>query len=140
MAQRLSELLGNLPALRQAQALATLQKQFDAVLPARFRAETQVVALEEGELRVLCANGAIASRLRLEAQSLAQALQQRGMAVRRVSIKVQPASSRKAPAPRKKQPLPAAARQAFESASEQLEEGEVKAALQRLLKHHRHGD
>lgn len=139
MAQRLSELLGTLPALRQAQALATLQKQFDAVLPARFRTETQVVALEEGELRVLCANGAIASRLRLEAQSLAQALQQRGMAVRRVSIKVQPASSRKAPAPRKKQPLPAAAQQAFESASEQLEEGEVKAALQRLLKHHRGG-
>jgi hypothetical protein len=32
--------------------------------------------------------------------------------------------------------LPDAARQAFESASSQLEEGEVKAALQRLLKHH----
>jgi hypothetical protein len=137
MAQRLSELLSGLPAIRQVQALVALQKQFDAVLPARFRGEAQVVALEEGELRVLCANGAIASRLRLEAQSLAEALQKRGLAVRRVSLKVQPANSRKPPAPRAKPPLPAAAKQAFASASDQLEEGEVKAALQNLLKHHR---
>ena len=137
MAQRLSELLSGLPAIRQVQTLSALQGQFDAVLPARFRGEAQVVALEEGELRVLCANGAVASRLRLEAQSLAEALQKRGLAVRRVNLKVHPANSRKPPAPRKKQPLPAAARQAFESASEQLEDGEVKAALQKLLEHHR---
>lgn len=136
MAQRLSELLAGLPAMRQAQALAALQKRFDAALPARFRGEAQVVALEQGELRVLCANGAIASRLRLEAQNLADALQKRGLAVRRVSLKVQPANSRKAPPPRPKPPLPAAAKQAFASASERLEDGEVKAALQRLLKHH----
>lgn len=136
MAQRLSELLQGLPAIRQAQALAALQKQFDAALPTRFRGEAQVVALEEGELRVLCSNGAIASRLRLEAQNLADALQKRGLAVRRVSLKVQPANSRKAPPPRIKPPLPTAAKQAFESVSEQLEEGEVKAALQKLLKHH----
>lgn len=136
MAQRLSELLQGLPAIRQAQALAALQKQFDAALPERFRGEAQVVALEEGELRILCRNGAIASRLRLEAQSLADALQKRGLAVRRVSLKVQPAGSRKPATPRAKPPLPAAARQAFESASEQLEEGEVKAALQKLLRHH----
>lgn len=136
MAQRLSELLAGLPAIRQAQALAALQRQFDAVLPARFRGEAQVVALEEGELRVICSNGAIASRLRMEAQSLAAALQSKGLAVRRVSLKVQPANPRKASAPRAKAPLSAAARQAFASASEQLDEGEVKAALQRLLRHH----
>lgn len=136
MAQRLSELLQGLPAIRQAQALTALQKQFDATLPARFRGEAQVVALEEGELRVLCRNGAIASRLRLEAQALADALQKRGLPVRRVNLKVQPANSRKAPPPRIKQPLPAAAKQAFESASEEMEEGEVKAALQKLLRHH----
>ncbi|MEW6131628.1 MAG: DciA family protein [Pseudomonadota bacterium] len=136
MARRLSELLQDLPAVRQAQALAALQKHFDAALPARFRGEAQVVALEEGELRILCRNGAIASRLRLEAQNLADALQKRGLAVRRVSVKVQPGNSRKAPPPRSKQPLPAAAKQAFESASEAMEEGEVKAALQKLLRHH----
>jgi hypothetical protein len=137
MAQRLSELLNGLPAMRQAQALSALQRQFDAVLPARFRGEAQVVALEEGELRVRCSNGAIASRLRLEAQNLADAMQKRGLAVRRVNLKVQPANPRKTPPPHAKAPLPAAARQAFESASEQLEEGEVKTALQRLLKHHK---
>lgn len=136
MAQRLSELLSGLPAMRQAQALSALQKQFDAVLPPRFRGAAQVVGLEEGELRVLCGNGAIASRLRLEAEGLAEAMQKRGLPVRRVSLKVQPTSARKAPAPRAKPPLPSAARQAFASASEQLEEGEVKTALQRLLKHH----
>jgi hypothetical protein len=139
MAQRLSELLNKLPAMRQAQALSALQKQFDAVLPARFRGEAVVVALEEGELRVLCSNGAIASRLRLEAQSLAAALQNKGMAVRRVSLKVQPANLRTTSAPRAKASLPAAARQAFASASEQLDEGEVKAALQRLLRRHQPG-
>ena len=133
MAQRLSELLSGLPAMRQAQALSALQKQFDAVLPARFRGAAQVVGLEEGELRVLCANGAIASRLRLEAQAMAEALQKRGLPVRRVSLKVQPSTLRKAPSPRAKPPLPSAARQAFASANEQLEEGEVKAALQKLL-------
>jgi hypothetical protein len=63
-------------------------------------------------------------------------MQKRGLPVRRVSLKVQPANPRKAPAPRAKPPLPAAARQAFASASEQLDEGEVKTALQKLLKHH----
>lgn len=136
MAQRLSELLSGLPAIRQVQALAVLQKQFDAVLPARFRGEAQVVALEEGELRVICANGAVASRLRLEAQSLADALQKRGLAVRRVGLKVQPGNARKPPVPRNKPPLPAAAKEALASASDQLEDGEVKAALQKLLRHH----
>jgi hypothetical protein len=136
VAQRLSELLQGLPAIRQAQVLSALQRQFDAALPVRFRGEARVVALEDGELRVLCSNGAIASRLRLEAQNLADTLQRGGLPVRRVSLKVHPGSSRKAPPPRVKPPLPAAARQAFASASEQLEEGEVKAALQKLLKHH----
>lgn len=136
MPQRLSELLAGLPAVRQALALSALQRQFDAVLPARFRGEAQVVALEEGELRVLCKNGAIASRLRLESRNLADTLQARGLPVRRVSLKVQPGSSRKAPAQRSKPPLPTAARQAFQSASEDLQEGEVKTALQNLLKHH----
>lgn len=136
MAQRLSELLSGLPAMRQAQALSDLQKQFDSVLPARFRGAALVVALEEGELRVLCGNGAIASRLRLEAQGLADAMQKRGLPVRRVSLKVQPANPRKAPTARAKPPLPAAARQAFASASAHLEEGEVKTAMQKLLKHH----
>lgn len=136
MAQRLSELLANLPAVRQALALSSLQRQFDAILPARFRGEAQVVALEDGELRVLCSNGAVASRLRLESQNLADALQKRGLPIRRVNLKVRPAISRKPLAPRAKPPLPPAAKQAFESASQQLEDGEVKAALQNLLKHH----
>lgn len=139
MAERLSDLLANLPAVRQALALSSLQRQLDAALPARLRGETQVVALENGELRVLCRNGAVASRLRLEAQGLADALQQRGLPVRRVSLKVQPSAARKPMPPRAKPPLPAAARQAFESASAQLQEGEVKAALQNLLRHHKDG-
>lgn len=136
MAERLGNLLSNLPAVRQALALSSLQRQFDAVLPARFREDARVVALDDGELRVLCSNGAVASRLRLESQNLAAALQQRGLPVRRVSFKVQPATGRRAPAVRQKPPLPAAARQALESAATELEEGEVKAALQNLLKHH----
>lgn len=136
MARRLSELLSGLPAMRQVLALSALQKQFDAVISPRFRGEAQVVALEEGELRVLCANGAIASRLRLEAQSLATDLQKKGLAVRRVSLKVQPATTRKPVPPRNKPPLSSAARQALTSASEQMEESEVKAALRLFLKHH----
>lgn len=136
MAQHLSDLLQKLPALRQAQALAGLQRHFDAVLAERFRGEALVVALEDDELLVLCSNGAIASRLRLDAQSLADSLQQRGLAVRRVSIKVRPATTRKPPAPRNKAGLSATAQQALASAAGQMEEGEVKAALQKLLKHH----
>ncbi len=136
MAQRLSELLSEVPAVRQALALSALQKRFDAILPARFRGEAQVVALEDGELKVLCRNGAIASRLRLESQALADTLQKHGLAVRRVLLKVQPASLRKPAPPRSKLPLSAAARSAFEAAGEQLEDGEMKAAIQRLLRHH----
>lgn len=122
--------------MKQARILSDLQQQLEAVLPARFRGEARVVALEGGELRVLCSNGAVASRLRLESQNLAEALQKRGLAVRRVNLKVQPANSRK-PTPKiNKHPLPAAARQAFESASREMEESELKTALQALLKHH----
>ncbi len=135
MALRLGELLGDLPAVRQAQTLAALQKCFDAVLPARFRGEADVVALEEGELRVLCSNGAIASRLRLEAATLAAQLEKKGLQVQRVSVKVRPASRRAQPV-KTKAPLSPAARKAFKEATDQLEEGEVKAALEKLLRHH----
>lgn len=135
MAQRLGDLLSDLPAVRQAQTLAALQKRFDAVLPARFRGEADVVALEEGELRVLCSNGAIASRLRLEAATLAAQLEKKGLPVQRVSVKVRPASRRAQPV-KTKVPLSPAARKAFKDATGQLEEGEVKAALEKLLRHH----
>lgn len=135
MAQRLDDLLNDLPLMRQAQVLTTLQKKFDAVLPARFRGEVSVVALEEGELRVLCSNGAIASRLRLEAATLASQLENKGLPVRRVSVKVRPASRRAQPV-KTKAPLSPAARKAFKDATDQLEEGEVKAALEKLLRHH----
>ncbi len=135
MSQRLGDLLGDLPVMRQAQALASLQKRFDAILPARFHGEVDVVALEDGELRVLCSNGAFASRLRLEAASLAAKLESKGLPVRRVSIKVRPIN-RHAPVIKNKAPLPNTARQAFKDASLQMEEGEVKAALEKLLRHH----
>jgi len=135
MAQRLGELLSSLPAVQQAQTLAALQKRFDAVLPARFHGQADVVALEQGELRVLCSNGAVASRLRLEAATLASQLESKGLPVRRVSVKVRPASRRPAPI-KNKPPLSPVARQAFKAATEQLDEGEVKAALEKLLRHH----
>ena len=135
MIQRLSELLGGLPAIQQAQALSALQKRFDAILPGRFHGQADVVGLEEGELRVLCSNGAIASRLRLEASTLATQLQSKGLPVRRVSVKVRPISRRQPPV-KNKPPLPPAARQAFIVATSELEEGEVKAALEKLLRHH----
>lgn len=135
VAQRLGELLAGHPAAQKAQTLIALQKRFDAVLPARFRGEADVVALEEGELRILCSNGAVASRLRLEAAALATQLQGKGLPVRRVSIKVRPAR-RRVPPHKGKAPLPDAARQAFKAASEELEEGEVRSALEKLLKHH----
>ena len=136
MAQRLNELLGTLPALQQAQALGLLQRQFDAVLPAKFQGLVQVVALEQGELRALCENGAIASRLRLETQALALQLQTSGLKVRSISFRVRPASSRQAAAVRAKPPLPTAAHNAFSLAAKKLEDGEVKTALEQLLKHH----
>lgn len=135
MAQRLRALLESVPAVRQAQALAVLQKHFDAILPGRFRGEADVVSLDAGELRVLCGNGAVASRLRLEAARLAAQLQGKGLPVQRVSVRVRPASTRAPPA-RAKAPLPAAARQAFLSAAAALEDGEVKAAIDKLLRHH----
>jgi hypothetical protein len=135
MAHRLGDLLGNLPAIQQAQTLAALQKRFDAVLPARFHGQADVVALEQGELRVLCGNGAVASRLRLEAATLASQLESKGLPVRRVSVKVRPASRRPAPI-KNKPPLSPVARQAFLAATEQLDEGELKTALEKLLRHH----
>lgn len=140
MSQRIGQLLKDLPALRQIEAMSRLQAQLDAVLPERFRGQAMAAALHEGELRVLCANGAIASRLRLEAAQLAEAMQARGATVRRLDIKVRPqASPRTAPPLRNKKPLPEAAQQAFTDALAQMEEGEVKDALRALLKHHKPG-
>lgn len=136
MAQHLSDLLNGLPAIQQAQALTALQRHFDAVLPERFRGDAQVVALENGELRVLCSNGAIASRLRLDADNLSAALQQRGLKVRSINLKVRPTTARTHARPHNKATLPEPARQAFESAARQMDEGELKMALQNLLKHH----
>lgn len=136
MAQHLSELLGRLPVLQQAQTLAVLQRHLDSVLPVKFRGKVQVVGLEQGELRTLCENGAIASRLRLEPQHLAVQLQANGLRIRSISFKVRPAASRKTTQVRPKAPLSGAAQTAFSDAAKNMPEGEVKAALQKLLKHH----
>ncbi|HQT01331.1 DUF721 domain-containing protein [Acidovorax sp.] len=141
-AESLGDLLARqMPAgvATRAQALLKLQAALDRALPAALAGHVRVRTLDAGLLSLACASGAQASRLKQQTDSLIAALASRGAAVDSVRVSVDPALLAPYAPPADKPGLPPAALDGLAQLETGMEEGPLKDALARLLRHHRPG-
>jgi hypothetical protein len=141
-ASSLSDLLASqLPhglAVR-ARALLNTQAALDRALPAALAGHVRVMQLENGLLSLACDSGAVASRLRHQTDALMASLGKHGVAVTAVRVIVNPELLARYVHPVEKTGLPPAALDGLAHLTAEIEEGPLKDALDRLLRHHRKG-
>ncbi len=124
--------------LPEAERLAALDRRLAGAVPPPLARVCRVVAMTEGEVQVHCGNGAAAARLRSLADTLARALSTPELPVARLKIKVRADWSLPERPP--KAGMAAAGLAAWQALDSQLPESELKAAVERLLRHQRrHG-
>ncbi len=141
-AESLSDLLASqLPAgvAMRARALLKVQAALDRALPAALAGHVRVMLLENGVLSLAGDSGAVAARLRQQADALIAALGKRGIAVASVRISVNPELLARYTPPVEKAGVPPAALDGLAHLTAEIEEGPLKEALGRLLRHHRAG-
>lgn len=139
-AHSLSQLLATqLPAqlLARAQILLKVQATLDRQLDASLIGHVRVAQLENGNLRLACDSGAVASRLRHQTGKLAADLNRRGLPVDHVRVSVNPEYLVCTPPAPSKHGLSQAALDELSRLDATIEDGPLKQALDQLLRHHR---
>lgn len=121
--------------LPEARRLRELDGLLARVLPAGLGGQCRVVAVRNGEALILCGSGGAAARVRSMAPTLARALNTEPQPVDRIKVKVMADWSR-ADRP-EKAGLGRRALTAWDTLEQGLPDGALKAAIDRLLKHHR---
>ena len=124
-------------ALPEAERMAGLNCRFAGVVPAAVARACSVAAIQGETAIVFCGNGAAASRVRAQAKGVARALSREQAPVTGVRVKVRADWS--VPDKPEKQDMARAGVRAFQDLDAALPEGELKAAVERLLAHRRHG-
>ena len=138
-ASSLSDLLASqLPQgiARHARELLKVQDALDRALPAALAGHVRVMQLENGVLSLACASGAIASRLRHQTDALLDKLGKNGIAATSLRVSVNPELLPRYVHPVEKTGLPTAALDGLAHLNTDIEEGPLKDALTRLLRHH----
>jgi hypothetical protein len=123
--------------LPEAERLRELNGLFARSVPKAVARACQVAAVKDGEAQVYCGNGSAAARLRSLSATVSKALAAGGAPVSGLRVRVRadwslPERSAK----------PGMGRQALAAWGEldgALAEGELKSAVDRLLRHQRHG-
>jgi hypothetical protein len=116
--------------LPEAERMRELNGRLARVLPAAVARACQVVAVTRGEALIYCGNGAAASRVRSQAAGVARVL-----AVDSVKVRMQADWAR--PERPEKAGLGRRALAAWDELEHELPEGDLRAAIDRLLGHHR---
>jgi len=120
-------------ALPEAERMTSLNRRFAGVVPPAVARACSVAAVQ-GEIAVVfCGNGAAASRVRAQARGVAQALSRPDAPVSTVRVKVR--ADWAMPERPEKQDMPTSAVRAFRDLDTVLPEGDLKAAVERLLAH-----
>ena len=122
-----------------ARRLADAQARLDRALPGAFLGQVRVMQVQSGELHLACASGAIASRLRHQTADLIKELAKRGLTVETLRVHVKPELIAPWREPVEKAGIPAKALKSLEQLDHEIEDGPLKDALDRLLRHHRGG-
>ena len=138
-ASSLSDLLASqLPSglAKHARELLGTQGSLDRALPAGIAGHVRVMQLENGVLSLACDSGAVASRLRHQTDALLAKLGKHGIAATSLRVSVNPELLPRYVHPVEKAGLPAAALDGLAHLSTDIEEGPLKDALTKLLRHH----
>ncbi|MFN3751266.1 MAG: DciA family protein [Thiobacillus sp.] len=120
-----------------ARDLLAAQTALDRVLPAALCGRVRVMQLDAGTLALACDSGAVASRLRQQTGQLQADLARQGLAVATVRVGVNPDLLARYTPPVEKAGLPPTALAGLARLDASLEDGPLKEALDRLLRHHR---
>ncbi len=139
-ATRLADLLASqLPngLAARARALLAAQDALERVLPAALAGHVRVVQLENGALSLACDSGAVASRLRQQTDALITGMARHRIEVAAVRISVNPELLARYVHPVEKAGLPPAALDGLAHLNAEIEDGPLKEAIDRLLRHHR---
>lgn len=115
--------------------MAELNRRFAGVVPAAVARACAVAAIQGETAIIFCGNGAAASRVRAQAKGVARALSQDEAPVHGVRVKVR--ADWCVPERPEKRDMPAAGVRAFRDLDARLPDGDLKAAIQRLLAHRR---
>lgn len=119
--------------LPEAERMQALNTRFAKSVPAAVARACRVVAVEGASARVYCSNGSAAARLRSSATTVARALNSAEQPVETLTVKVRADWS----LPQKPE-KPGMARKGLSAWSElenQLPDGELKAAIDHLIRH-----
>lgn len=122
-------------ALPEAERMAGLNRRFAGVVPAAVARACAVAAIQGETAIVFCGNGAAASRVRAQAKGVARALSRAEAPVNSVRVKVRADWS--VPERPEKTGMSAAGVRAFRDLDSVLPDGDLKAAVERLLAHRR---
>ncbi len=139
--QRLHGLIAGEPALAvllpEARRLAELNRRFMAAVPAALARTCRVACLEGETVVIHCGHGAAAARVRSQAATLAHALSDEGRRVGDIRVRVR--ADWALPERPAKAGMGEAALAAWQALRQELPAGELRAAVERLLRHHRQG-
>lgn len=138
LADLLASQLPNGLAVR-ARALLGTQAALERALPAALAGHVRVMQLENGVLSLACDSGAVASRLRQQTDALLAKLAKHDVAATAVRVSVNPELHARYVHPVEKHGLPAAALNELAHLTTEIEDGPLKEALGRLLRHHKQG-
>jgi hypothetical protein len=139
-ASSLSDLLASqLPqgVAKHARELLGTQGALDRALPAALTGHVRVMQLENSVLSLACDSGAVASRLRHQADALIADLGKQNIAVTTVRVSVNPELHARYTHPVVKTGVPPAALDGLAKLNAEIEAGPLKDALDHLLRHHR---
>ena len=126
------------PLWARAHQLLALQAAVDDAVPPELRGAVLVAGWRDGVLELACGSGALAARLRQSAPLLDKALAAQG-GVREMRVRVMPHLQINRPLRAARAPLSEATLQELDQAARMLPDGPLKAALARMVLHHRQG-
>lgn len=126
----------NLHSLRlEAQKLERVRRVWEEIAPPALLCATHPGALQQGALTIYVDNGAIAAKLKQQAQRLLVKLQERGLEVTAIRFEVQ-VRGPDADAPQKQLALSQAALESLERMAAGMEDSPLRSALQQLVERH----
>lgn len=115
--------------------MAGLNRRFAGVVPAAVARACSVAAIQGETAVIFCGNSAAASRVRAQAKGVAKALGRADAPVSGLRVKVR--ADWALPEPPEKRDMSAAGVRAFRELDAVLPDGDLKAAVERLLSHRR---
>jgi hypothetical protein len=136
LADLLASQLPNGLAVR-ARALLNTQAALERALPAALAGRVRVMQLENSVLSLACDSGAVASRLRHQTDALLAKLAKHGVAATALRVSVNPDLLARYVHPVEKTGLPSSALDGLAHLNAEIEDGPLKDAIDRLLRHHR---